>query len=720
MSTYQSDANASADNAVHLPVVFCDIDFRASSEAEARKRLGDFLFPPSIIWNSGGGLHCLWLLREPIGLRDRTEVDQAASLLRRLAAHLGADLAAAEPNRVLRVVKTFNHKPEYQPAKRVEVEVFEPSRTYNPDEFDQILPAEAIETMPGTKLVIPATVDKYRNRLLFRQGRALKRQGLPSGAIRAALVTTNLECCKPPLSDAEVQKIFTSVMKTPDRARFKAAESPLFEAAAPDAPPAPAAHAADAPPPEPADVVDLSALLDETATYFRRFVVVDDHQAATLALWTGHTYTFQAVDITPYLSITSATKRAGKSLLRECISRVVLAPWKTSRVSPAALLRKVDKLRPTLLLDEVDQAMKARGGDFTEALVALLNAGFEKEGVASLCQGDAHAVVDFHVYCPKALCGIGALPDTVMDRSIVIRLRRRMRTERTERGRLLAVRAAGTPLQRRWGTWGPQALLRLTGAVPALPAALDDRQQDCWESLLAIADLAGGDWPARARAAAVALSVNREDEDHAVQLLHDMRGVMEAAAVRDPRGASYDVIASTALLAQLNKLVESPWPTWTRGGEMSAHAMAAMLRGFELRSRKHRIGEATKRGYTRHELQEVFSRYLPTPLETPEQAVRAEQTNSDGGGSVPLRDFVPLRSGTDDVAPTTTTPPTGSSPHRSVPEQNGKAEQNTPTETGTDPHVPDVPDFTGYRRPESEDRDELQLTAATAPSTRTH
>jgi hypothetical protein len=124
MATYQDDSSATADNALRLPALFADLDFRGS-EAVVRQRLNNFLYPPSIVWNSGDGLHCPWLLREPVDLRNGTEVDQAASLLRRLAAHLGADMAAAEPNRVLRVVKTFNHKPHYTPAKRVELEVFE-------------------------------------------------------------------------------------------------------------------------------------------------------------------------------------------------------------------------------------------------------------------------------------------------------------------------------------------------------------------------------------------------------------------------------------------------------------------------------------------------------------------------------------------------------------------------------------------------------------------
>jgi hypothetical protein len=617
MATYADDSSATADNAVHLPALFVDLDFKASSEADARKRLANFLYAASIVWNSGGGLHCAWMLREPVDLRNRAEVDQAASLLRRLAAALGADLAAAEPNRVLRVIKTFNRKPEYVPAKR-------------PSDFDELLPGEPVETRVATQLVIPEVVEKgTRNRLLFRQGRSLKRQGLIPGAIRSALVSTNLACCAPPLAATEVDTIFASVMKQKDRKGFAATESvPLGSTQVVQAPPPDEGHTAAPPPavdpppaasapapPPPDEAIDLAALLDETVAYLRRFVVMSDHQLATMALWVGHSHSFEVAECTPYIHLTSATKRAGKTLLLEVLEPIVRRPWLTMRTTTAALPRKIDVQHPTLLLDESDQALREKS-DYSAALVGTLNSGYRKSGTVSLCMGEGSKiqVVELSTFCPKVISGIGKLPDTIGDRSIAIKLRRRMRSETVERATHRQRNAAAVPLRRRWEAWAPRAAQVLLGAAPTLPAALDDRAQDVWETLLAIAELASPVWAERARRAAVALSGSREDEDHAVQLLADIREVMESAVVRDERGPGFDVVVTTALLKRLNGLSESLWPTWSRGGPMTANSLASLLAGFDLHSAQHHVAGTRKRGYRRDTLDALFPRYLgPKP-----------------------------------------------------------------------------------------------------------
>jgi hypothetical protein len=156
-----------------------------------------------------------------------------------------------------------------------------------------------------------------------------------------------------------------------------------------------------------------------------------------------------------------------------------------------------------------------------------------------------------------------------------------MRTETVERATHRQRQAAAIPLRRRWEAWAPKAAQELIGATPSLPSALDDRAADVWEGLLAIAELASPSWAERARRAAVALSGSREDEDHAVQLLADIRDVMESAVVKDERGPAFDVVVTTALLKRLNGLNEALWPTWSRGGPLTAHGLASLLAGFE-------------------------------------------------------------------------------------------------------------------------------------------
>jgi len=115
---------------------------------------------------------------------------------------------------------------------------------------------------------------------------------------------------------------------------------------------------AEAAEPESAPVAPLSAMLDETMRLVRRFVVTTADQASAIALWVALTYVFEAFECAPYLSISSATKRSGKTRLLELLETVVHRPWLTGRTSAAALVRKVDADQPTLLLDESDAAFR--------------------------------------------------------------------------------------------------------------------------------------------------------------------------------------------------------------------------------------------------------------------------------------------------------------------------------------------------------------------------
>ncbi len=62
---------------------------------------------------------------------------------------------------------------------------------------------------------------------------------------------------------------------------------------------------------------------------------------------------------------------------------------------------------------------------------------------------------------------------------------------------------------------------------PDMPDGIEDRNADVWEPLLAVADLAGGDWPKRARVAAVTLVTAAADQKQrlGIQLLADLRTV---------------------------------------------------------------------------------------------------------------------------------------------------------------------------------------------------
>ena len=261
-------------------------------------------------------------------------------------------------------------------------------------------------------------------------------------------------------------------------------------------------------------------LLEDVARFVRRFVVLTEIQADTLALWLAHTHATEAAETTPYLAITSPEKRSGKTRLLEVLELLAHAGLPTANTTDAALFRSISELSPTLLLDEVDSIFSNKARD-REDLRGLLNAGYRRGAVVRRMGGAKMTTLEtFPVYCAKAFAGIGnCLPDTILDRSISIALQRKTREETVERFRRRDVAPEGEDLRDCVADWIAPQLDWLRDERPSLPDELDDRAQDMWEPLLAIADLAGGDWPQRAWKAALELSGNGAREDDSLTAL---------------------------------------------------------------------------------------------------------------------------------------------------------------------------------------------------------
>lgn len=362
-------------------------------------------------------------------------------------------------------------------------------------------------------------------------------------------------------------------------------------------------------PPSPAD--GLGKLLDEVEAFIQAYTVLGAAELCAATLWVAHTWAFDAAEMTPYLAITSAEKQSGKTQLLATLDVLVCRPWLTARTTTAALVRKIEKNRPTLLLDESDAAFAVK--EYSEVLRGILNAGYRRGGATSICVGKSAdiEVRDFNVFCPKAIAGIRDLPDTVADRSIPITMKRKLVTEKTERFREREVRAAAVPLRKRLEEWSAIAILVLAAATPGQVVGLPDRAQDVWEPLIAIADLAGGDWPRRARESAQELSGRtvREDGSEGVKLLKDIRSTFRDAAV--------DRLRSADLAGGLGRIEESLWGDY-RGRPLHTTALARLLKPYGIAPHQVRFGDKTFKGYTEGDFADAWPRYLPPEGETPE------------------------------------------------------------------------------------------------------
>ena len=355
--------------------------------------------------------------------------------------------------------------------------------------------------------------------------------------------------------------------------------------------------------------IDGAELLDEIEGFVRRFVVFPSSASPrVIALWTLHSHAIDAADATPYLGIVSPTKRCGKSRLEEVLELVSRNAWKIDGApSEATLFRKIEAERPAVLLDEAD-ALWAGGDVRTEPLRAIFNSGNRRGATVPRCIGEGknQEVHDFAVFSPKALSGIKTTrwPDTVLDRCFLIQLRRRARGETVERLRVRKVAPEAEVLYEKAACWAEANLEALSQAEPDLPEELDDRAQDGAEPLLAIADLAGGEWPELARAALLELHGEREVEDDSwgIQLLADIH-----AAFGDE-----DRIFGDDLRERLKENPERPWATWGRGDKgLTARSLAGLLRDFAIKPKLIRIGDETRRGFEREWFEDAWGRYLP-------------------------------------------------------------------------------------------------------------
>lgn len=366
----------------------------------------------------------------------------------------------------------------------------------------------------------------------------------------------------------------------------------------------------------------LSALLEAVEGFLRRYVVFQyPEQAKVCALWAIHTWAFNAFDYTPYLSVFAVEKRSGKSRLLEVLSLLVCNARLTSGSSSAALIRSVDEDNPTtILLDEVDAVYSKKNDAEAENTRQFLNAGFRRGAKFLRCvgQGTAIEVKEFPAFCPKALSGIGrCLPDTVLDRSLPVELVRQSREDRAERFREREAEAKVATIRAELEAWVqlPGVIDTLRDARPGLPEELTDRQQDYCEPLLAIADMAGGDWPRRSRVALIRLCSQEEDASLGVKLLADIKGIFDLKGA----GKLHTIDILNALVAIED---DRPWAAWWLDDlkhdkhEKPASRLAKLLKPYgtqqrPIKARSIRLAGKVARGYEIDDFRHAFERYLP-------------------------------------------------------------------------------------------------------------
>jgi hypothetical protein len=451
-----------------------------------------------------------------------------------------------------------------------------------------------VEELQGVEQVILAPdADEAGNKFATRAAEALKAAGIPSGCL--------------------------ALLEGLDLADQLAAEGPdwLAHTIADLEVETTVALAPTAPPGEP---IDTAHLLGEVEQFVRRFVVLPaDGEYVALSLFVLHTWAFAAAHATPYLVVESPEKQSGKTRLLEVLALICHNPAKVASITAAALFQTVAQGHPTLLIDEAD-AIFAGNSERNEDLRGVLNAG-NAPGSPVIRGGRDGQPLSYDVFCPKVIAGIatGRLPETVRDRAVILLIDRKLKSEKVERLRRRRIEDDIEALRSTLAAWAEESVEGL--ADYDLPDPLDqisDRLEEAWEPLLAIADLAGDEYPAHARAAAVDLAGGADGEvGYGAQLL---AGVKAALAGRE-------VIPTADLLRLINAEEELPFGGWRDGRGLDSRGLARMLRPYGVRPKSVRTGPDLSKGYAADDFRETFSRYVS---DLPTQATQATQANNGG------------------------------------------------------------------------------------------
>ncbi len=399
---------------------------------------------------------------------------------------------------------------------------------------------------------------------------------------------------------------------------------------------------------------DGARLLDDLTEALGRFVAFPSEAAGqAVALWVVHTHCLEAFDSSPRLAAISPEPQSGKTRTMELLEHLADRSMFTTNTTVAVLARGLDAgTFRTVLLDEADTVFgsKAKGD---EDLRGLLNSGHRRGAtyMRMVGEGTKMEAKAFSTFSAVALAGIGDLPETVMQRSVVVRMRRRAPHEHVEPFRRRQHVPMLDELRERISSWSQWHFHRIMDRWPEMPEGVTDRPADVWEPLLAIADEAGGHWPATARRACLELLRAAQTTDSGslgVRLLTDLRTVWEAEG--DPDGMHTDTI-----LERLTKLDESPWAD-LRGKPLDNRGLARRLRQYGAEPRSVRTGETTRKGYRREDLHDAWTRYLTHSVE---EGSQGSQPSPPARKSVTLDDSVTLGKVTEPRHQRAFTPPTG-------------------------------------------------------------
>jgi putative DNA primase/helicase len=354
--------------------------------------------------------------------------------------------------------------------------------------------------------------------------------------------------------------------------------------------------------PEP---VNTAELLAATEAKFRRYVVANDAIVTASTLWVPFSYVVEVATHATKLIYTFPLRDAGKSVALQTMRWMVLRAYPAVEITGAALYHVIDRLRPTLMLEEGDTLFARR-----TVLSSILNQSWTNDGSKITRAGLGGKWREFDTYGAQAISMRGLqMPDTTLSRCIICTLWPKLETEIVDE---FTYRDDDEfkVIRRKWLRWAVDNAVALRDAKPDSP--FNNRVRINWKMLFAIADLAGGRWPKRARAAALELETGRDEPNELIRLFAALREVWGTAEVRTSKSLCEDLAAHPS----------GEWADFRGKGPISPTQLAALLKPFGIRpienllSGRH-AGDKNPNGYRRSQFINPWARLLQKPTRDP-------------------------------------------------------------------------------------------------------
>jgi len=368
-----------------------------------------------------------------------------------------------------------------------------------------------------------------------------------------------------------------------------------------------------APWPEP---VEVAALLAEIAETLAGFVVLPTHAADALAVWVLHTYLFAHRDAVAYVAVESPEKRCGKTTLVSVLAALACKPLVASNVTVGALFNAIDEAAPTLFIDEADTFLSGnsvlRGiincGNTWRTAYVLRSRGKvlpatsgadDTEAPDSAALNGTKTIRPYSCWCPKVVAMIGTVPETIAERSIVVRMSRKLVTDKC-----LPLRALdGTEIVRKCVRVSTDIREQILAAETERVEGINDRAADTYEPLAVIARIAGEDWPAKIATAARTLSRSDFADNESGELLLDILACYHQFGAKRLFSSDLVSILRARGASNCSRLFAHEY--------LTEHTLAKTLRPYGIRPTALRIGPKVNKGYHGADFREALKRYVP-------------------------------------------------------------------------------------------------------------